>query len=137
MLIYACKKNYQDFVRYALASTRANTSAQDSEALIVAASGSLDVVIDLLLRDGRADPKARDSKVLQLISDNYNYNGITANANPVRSMLLLLRDGRSNPAAQNNEAFIRACVTKNWDLIQTLGLDPRVDVNAQDGLALL
>ncbi|KAL3901259.1 MAG: hypothetical protein SGCHY_000753 [Lobulomycetales sp.] len=77
------------------------------------------VYVDMILKDGRADPAREDSLALRAAS--FEGHG--------RIVDLLLRDGRSDPSALNSASLRLACYFGRETVVRLLLRDGRVDMN--------
>lgn len=83
-------------------------------------------VVELLLKDGRADPAAQDNYDIRSASHN-GYAAVVG---------LLLDDERVDPAAQNNQAIILASKNGHATVVELLLKDGRADPTAHDNNAI-
>ena len=104
-----------------------NRRLDGAELIMIAAGNDNPEMLDLLLRDGRADPTESNSIAIVRASETGNA-GI---------MQMLLRDGRADPSTVSNAAINIAAREGHDDAVRLLLNDPRVDPTDRDNEAVL
>jgi surface antigen len=146
---YACG-GHVDQVEWLLLNDRVDASAEDNDAIRLAAEHGHVAVIDALLRDKRIDPSAgfdyairwaaanghatvverllQDARVSPAACDNCSIRWAAANGH-CAVVELLLQDKRVDPSANKNYAIRRAARDGHIAVVERLLLDTRVDPN--------
>ena len=167
-LLVASEKGFADVVKLLLVDGRANPKYRDThnsyyntnpayrsskphyvyDSLQIASQNGHTDVVNLLLRDGRADPTARKYRAIILAHDKHQYPTLErllldsridpiiklnmgliiasfyGQADRVRS---LLADSRTNPSTGHNEALRHAIDRGHSSVVQLLSEDGRLD----------
>ncbi|CAH6420890.1 Ankyrin repeat protein [uncultured virus] len=133
-LCLACKakhkerlSSYVKIVAMLLANERVDPTYGEATALYLAASCSDDnsQIVDLLLVDGRVDPRRHRTHLINTIARQ--------NVNIVRR---LLQDYRVNPNIREGDPLKLACMYGHTEMIKLLLSDPRVDPTLNNNCAL-
>ena len=125
-LAQPCRAGNTDVVRFLLDNGYAEPDEDDSEAILLAASGNHVDLLALLLEDGRADPGAGDNGALMSAAESGH----------IESVRLLLADPRVDPSDIDDYALWKASETGHVEIVRLLLADPRVDPLVDDSFPL-
>lgn len=147
--IYSAVMNgHLKIVERLLRDARVDPSTDDNRCIRVASGYGHVEIISRLLEDTRVDPTARDNACIRRASEYHHLGAVQR----------LLQDSRVDPAVNDNECVINAARspqwnvydwnypdepdrvpvrhTQQWQLVDSLLRDPRVDPSARDSMAL-
>ena len=124
-----CKRGCTEIVRLLLADPRSDfffESSVSGYGLGFAAESGHLVIVELLLRDSRANPGAFNNFAVRVAADCGHLEVIRA----------LLQDPRVNPGDVDNAALNAASSFGHLEVVRLLLSDPRVDPGSQESFSL-
>jgi ankyrin repeat protein len=123
-LVQACKIGKVEIVKKLLKQPNINLSYDDGFAFQCAVYYGHDDIVKLLLADKRLDPT---------LDNNFAICWASENPHSEKCIKLILEDGRIDPSENGNEPLYNACLKNNYDIVNILLQDQRVDPFDRNG----
>ena len=159
----ASRMGYEGIVAILLKDKRVDPSAENNDAICDAAAYGNSEVVELLLKHPSVNPAANDNYPIKIAADGHifvnSHFDVTAmllkekqvdpsaeysvalryaaEAGNIRTVKLLLEDGRASPRDCASYALHTAIYHREYDVVEALLQDGRVDIFARDNYATI